>query len=245
MKDTILYAREHFVAHKLLAKENPDNSKLIHAWALMSRINNHKERYQVTPEEYEEARMEYIALIKGKPFSEEHRKKIGQANKGRIVPKSTRLAVSKANANRVWSEESRQKLSNTISGENHPRFGTHHTEESRRKNSESHKGLQNGEKNPRALIVIQFDKKDNLIKVWRYVKLASKELKIDASDISGCAKGRLKSAGGYHWKFLYDNKLKNKIIPGAITLGLITEKEALEQLKYDNIFDNQDLETAE
>ena len=171
--------------------------------------------------------------MKGKTFSEEHRIKIGKANKGRIVPEDARLAVAKANASRIWSEESRQKLSNSISGENHPLYGTHLTEEIRRKISESHKGLQSGEKNPRALIILQFDKKDNLIKIWRYVKLASIELKINASDISRCAKGKLKSAGGYHWKFLYDNKYKDEPVAGAITLGLITEEEALKQLNLD------------
>lgn len=226
-----LYAREHFIAHKLLAKENPDNNNLIHAWALMSRINNHNGIYMLTPEEYEEARKAYIALMKGKTLSEEHRMKIGKANKGRIVSQDARLAVAKANANRIWTEESRQKLSNSISGENHPLFGTHPTEETRRKLSESHSGLLSGDKNPRALIILQYDKEDNLIKVWRYIKLASKELNINSSDISSCAKGRLKSAGGYHWKFLYDNKYKDKVIFGAITLGLITEEEALKRLE--------------
>lgn len=235
-----LFGREHFIAHKILAKENPNNSKLIHAWALMSRIKNRKDKYQVTPEEYEEARKAYISLVKGKTFSEEHRRKIGKANKGRIVPKDARLAVSRANSNRIWSEESRKKLSNSISGENHPLFGTHQSEETRRKISESNKEIFSGEKNPRALIIIQFDKKDNLIKVWRYIKLASKELKIDASDISGCAKGRLHSAGGYHWKFLYDNKLKDRVIPGAITLGMITEEDALKQLNDNNVIEKDE-----
>lgn len=226
-----LYAREHFIAHKLLAKENPNNSNLIHAWALMSRINNHNGIYQLTPEEYEDARKVYIALMKGKTLSEEHRMKIGKANKGRTVPQDARLAVAKANADRIWTKESRQKLSNSISGKNHPLFGTHPTEETRRKLSESHSGLFSGDKNPRALIILQYDKEDNLIKVWRYIKLASKELNINQSDISSCAKGRLKSAGGYCWKFLYDNKYKDRVVFGAITLGLITEEEALRRLE--------------
>ena len=227
-----LFAREHFEAHRLLALENPNNSKLVHAWALMSRINNHNGIYLLTPEEYEEARKAYIALIKGKTFSKEHRMKIGKANKGRIVSQEARLAIAKANANRIWSDESKQKLSNSISGKNHPLYGTHQTEETRRKNSKSHKGLQIGEKNPRALIILQYNEEDNLIKVWRYIKLASNELGIDASDISGCAKGRLKSAGGYRWKFLYDNKFKDEPVAGAITLGLITEEEAIKQLGF-------------
>jgi hypothetical protein len=38
-------------------------------------------------------------------------------------------------------------------------------------------------------------------------------------------------AGGYKWRFLYDvTKRDGTIIPGAITLGLIAEEEALKQL---------------
>lgn len=57
-----LYAREHFVAHKLLAEENPDNRGLIYAWMMMAWIKTaNQERYQVTPKEYEDAK---IALAK-------------------------------------------------------------------------------------------------------------------------------------------------------------------------------------
>ena len=231
-----LFAREHFIAHKLLAQENPNNDSLVYGWTCMAFIkNNHQERYEITAEEYEKAKIALSALAKGKQLSEEHRKKIGDANRGRVVPESARQAVAKANASRVWSKESRQKLSNTISGENHPWFGRHHSEESRIKMSEAQKGLFSGEKNPRALIVIQLDDDDNIIKVWRYVKLASRTLKIQASDISSCAKGRLKHAGGYRWKFLYDNKFKDKPVLGAISLGLITEEEALRQLEQDKM----------
>lgn len=160
-----LFAREHFIEHKLIAEEHPDNDKLIHAWALMSRLNNHEGKYEVTPEEYEEAKKAFSTLVKGKPLSEEHRRKIGNATRGHIVPEDARRAVAQANASRVWSEESKQKLSNTISGENHPWFGKHHTKESRKKMSEAQKGLFAGEKNPRALIMLQLDKEDNLIKI--------------------------------------------------------------------------------
>ena len=44
------------------------------------------------------------------------------------------------------------------------------------------------------------------------------------------------TAGGYHLKYVYDYKTKDgAIIPGAITLGLITEAEALKQLEEQNI----------
>ena len=110
-------------------------------------------------------------------------------------------------------------------------YGKHHTEESRKKNSDSHKGLQTGVNNPNAKYVIQFDKMNNLIKVWKYIKLASSELNIQRTDISSCCSGRLKTAGGYQWKYLYDQTRKDgTVIQGAISLGLITEEEALKQL---------------
>lgn len=267
-----LFSKEHFIAHKLLCLENPDNRKLLSAWWRMCNWQDrNKEFYEPTPEEYEEARIAFVKSrtgennpmygkhlsdetkkkmsdsrkgkytgednhMYGQHLSEEAKKRISEANTGRIVSESARQAVSKANASRVWSEESKQKLSNTISGENHPWFGRHHTEETRRKISEIHKGLQTGEKNPRALIMIQFDKEDNLIKVWRYAKLASKELKIHYGDISRCANGFLKSAGGFHWKYLYDNKLRSgETIFGVITLGIITEEEALKLLEEDKM----------
>lgn len=57
-----LFAREHFIAHKLLAQENSGNRSLVYAWTMMAWIKTgSQERYQVTPEEYEEAK---IALSK-------------------------------------------------------------------------------------------------------------------------------------------------------------------------------------
>lgn len=225
-----LFAREHFVAHKLLAKENPDNDKLIYAWSCMGFVkNDSQERYELSPMEYEEVRVAFSKTKKGKPLSEEHRRNISNATRGHFVSESTRRAIAKANANRVWDRE------------NHPLLGTHRTAETKAKLSESCKGLRAGEANPRAKITVQFDKDDNLIKVWKYAKLASKVLNIDLSYICACANGRHQSAGGYHWKYLYDNELKNgKTIMGAISLGLITEAQALNLLEQNEITNEEE-----
>lgn len=226
-----LFAREHFVAHKLLAKENPDEEKLVYAWTFMSRIQRDNKIFEITPEEYEDARLSYINLIKGKPLSEDHRKKIGEANKGKIRTEEMRRRMSLINR-KEWSEESRKKLSNSISGKNHPLFGKHFSKESREKMSRARKGKQVGSSNPRALPIVQLDKDDNIITVWEYIKKASLELNIDRSDITACAKGKLKSAGGYHWKYLYDNRSKaGDIVLGAISSGLITEEVSSLYLK--------------
>ena len=184
-----LFAREHFIAHRLLVQENPDNIKLIHCWTFLARLNQGDSIYELSPEEYEEAKLAFSKLVKGVPLSEEHKKKIGKANKGRIVPNDARKAVSLANKTRIWTQESRQKMSRTLKTKS-PWKGRRHSEETKQKLSARRKGTQTGAENPRALVIIQLSMKDDILKIWPYVKAASQALNINAGDISGAAKGR-------------------------------------------------------
>ena len=44
--------------HRLLEFENPDNDKLVYAWARMAFLKNkNKKHHKITPEEYEEAKL--------------------------------------------------------------------------------------------------------------------------------------------------------------------------------------------
>lgn len=112
-----LYAREHFIAHKLLAIET-NNSKLICAWWNMCNVknNNEIERYIPTPEEYEEARINFAKY-----------------------------------------------LSETRSGENHPFYGKHHTEDSLIKISNKSKG----ENNPMYGIQCYYKMSEDEIEKWK------------------------------------------------------------------------------
>lgn len=148
-----LFAREHFIAHKLLAKENPENKSLIYAWHMMSVVRN-SECLEVSPEEYEEARIAFIesitgenSLSYGKNISDEHKQKISEANKGRIfsLKHCKRLSESHAGKNnpnygKSPSEETRIKLSNSNKGKTR-------SEETCRKISEVNKGRHIGEDN--------------------------------------------------------------------------------------------------
>ena len=61
-----LFAREHFIAHKLLAEEYPDDDQLAHAYTLMAFAKDgRKKRYELTPEEYEDARKIYSERFSG------------------------------------------------------------------------------------------------------------------------------------------------------------------------------------
>lgn len=62
-----LFANEHFIAHRLLALENPDNEKLVYAWWCMCQLkDDSQQRVEVTAEEYEEARIAYAQSFSGR-----------------------------------------------------------------------------------------------------------------------------------------------------------------------------------
>lgn len=49
--------------------------------------------------------------------------------------------------------------------------------------------------------ILQYDKNKNFIAKWEYIKQASDILNIPAPNICDCCKGKIKSAGGYIWKY--------------------------------------------
>lgn len=139
-----LYAKEHFIAHKLLAQEHPNEIKLIQAYNIMAFAHNQNqlERYELTPEEYEETRKIISQTMKekykdptqhpcyGTHISEERKKLISKANKGnkyclgRVLSQETKNKIG--NANRNPSEETRAKMSKSqkarnLNGANNPR----------------------------------------------------------------------------------------------------------------------------
>ena len=128
-----LFAQEHFIAHRLLAEENPENEKLISAYAIMAFASNKNEkRYKLTPEEYEQTRITFSNSLKkkyknkenhpsyGTHISEERKRKIGEANKGnkycvgRRITDETKKKIGDANRNPC--EETRMKMSKARKG---------------------------------------------------------------------------------------------------------------------------------
>ena len=254
-----LFAREHFEAHRLLALENPENKKLVYAWWMMSHVKDeNQDRYELSADEYEEARKAFSivrknipAYNKGVPASEKQKQKQREKMKGRYLGEKSPWY------GRKHSEDTKRKMSENhadFKGENHPQFGTHLSEEhkqklrlshlgtklsdeTKKKISESGKKVQGGKNNPMAKSVVQFDLNGNLLQIYEYIKQVEKELHIDPSSIVKCCKHKpkYKTAGGFIWHYLYDQTRKDgTLIPGAITLGLITEEEALAQLTQQN-----------
>lgn len=74
-------------------------------------------------------------------MTEESKRKISEANKGHKVSEATRFAVSLAHKGIALTEEHKAKISENVKGEKHPLWGTHQSELSKLKNSESNKKI--------------------------------------------------------------------------------------------------------
>ena len=194
-----LFAREHFIAHKLLAEENPNNQKLIYAYMAMSVVSNeNKERYKLTPKEYEKARTTFSNMLKnrykdkenhpsyGTHISEERKRIIGDANRG-----------NKYSVGRVVSEETRKKISEA---------NKNPSKETRKKWSEARKGKGLGASNPNAKPVIRLSDR----KVYGCAKDAATDNNIKYSTFKGCRLQKDKDFM-YYDKWLQQNNLENNI----------------------------------
>lgn len=190
-----LFAKEHFEAHRLLALENPNNDKLVYAWFAMShQKNQHQQRYEVSGEEYEEAKQawcrQYSKSISGerhwdvsgknnpmygKRHTEEVRQKISQINKGRPNPMKGKKYSSEFC--KKLSEKAKERLKNK---KNHNMYGKHHSEETKRKISESQKErLKNPENHPMARKIIRLSD----LRVYGYLNKAAQENNIHKSTL--------------------------------------------------------------
>lgn len=150
---TDLTAREHFICHWLLVKfsKGDDRHKMLHALRLMKAENPNQKgkRYSNanTSRVYESIKVEYAKLqsqkfkgegngMYGKKQTQEAKDAISKANTGRIVPLEERKKVSdskKGKKRDSFSDEWKENMSKSASGENNSRFGKEVTKETRKK----------------------------------------------------------------------------------------------------------------
>jgi hypothetical protein len=151
-----LTPREHFICHWLLVKmtTGKDHHRMLNALRMMRAENQNQQRYKtkITARVYESIKKEYAELqskklqgkgngFYGKTHSEEARKRISDANKGRIQPlnekekqknawvKRKELGIERA----LVSEEVRAKFREINGGKNNPRYGAIVSEDTRKK----------------------------------------------------------------------------------------------------------------
>lgn len=196
-----LYAHEHFIAHKLLAKENPTNEDLIRAHFMMAfASNNGLRNIKLTPQEYEEARISFSNMLKkryenkenhpsyGTHISEERKKLIGDINRG-----------NKYCLGREISEETRKKIGDA---------NRNPSEETRKKMSKAQKLRDlNGARNPRAKQVIRLS--DN--KIYGCAKDAASDNGIIYSTFKSFMRKNNNKNFMYYDEWLKENNLENKV----------------------------------
>lgn len=140
-----LFPKEHFEAHRLLALENPNNNKLISAWWLMSHAkgNNNQKWYEVTPDEYEEARIAFVNSISGENNFWYNRIVIQCANCGKeikVIPYDYEKHNKNGEHHSFCSIECYYNYrTKYYIKENHPMYGKHHSENARNKQSDKAK----------------------------------------------------------------------------------------------------------
>lgn len=159
--------------------------------------------------------------LQGWTFTEEHRKKIGQANSLRNVSDETRKKMSKNHADfsgqnhpnygKHLSEETKKKIvenRNAVRGKDHPNYGKHLSDKTKQKLSDSHKGIHAGNKHPRCRPVYCPELNQEF---WGAAE-AEQKYGIDRTYIYACLKGRQKSAGKHpitgeplHWQDISEN----------------------------------------
>lgn len=122
---------------------------------------------------------------------EETRKKISEANKKRIGEK-----------HKKFSDEVKKKLSEIHkglqSGNKHPMYGKHLSEESIRKRTEKRTGMFNIKSSKP---VLQYTLDGEYICEYPSVMEIKRVLKYGQGNISSCCRGERKSAYGFIWKY--------------------------------------------
>ena len=114
------------------------------------------------------------------------------------------------------SDETRKKLSQAMTGENNPNYG-HLSEEHRKKLLQSRKYLMT------PLVAIQID--TGKVKIFESQNECSRVLGINLGSINRCLKGRQKSTGGYLIKYLKRCSTDYKITKRKGTIKLELPKD--------------------
>ena len=179
----LLTGREHFLCHWILTRIHPGNNKVIYAfWGMCNkRSKGQEKRYIPSSRTYEEARR-LSSQSKVYFFKTEE----GKALTAKRIA-NTDYSIRTANFNyaaRTANFDYQAMVANT-------NYSARTANTNYEKRSDKFRKA-----------IIQFHKDGTLVKEWGSVKEAGETLKINRGSISGCLKERLKSAGGFIWKYV-------------------------------------------
>lgn len=120
----------------------------------------------------------------GRKTSEETKRKISEAKRGKPCPEDAKRKISRTLTGRKLPIEVRQKMSEAQRGERGSMYG------------------KTGAKHPNSKAVLMIDKDTNkIVKEFGGMKEAERQTGIKNQHISLCCMGKRKSAGGYVWRY--------------------------------------------
>ena len=131
----VLTAREHYIAHKMLYRENKECNELVYAFHMMcSMKTNHQQRdYKITSRDFELSRIALSESMKGE----------NNPNYGKHHPEETK---EKMRGPRPCIQgENNPMYEVHRCGKDAPNYGKHHSEETRKKIGESSKDRHHSE----------------------------------------------------------------------------------------------------
>jgi len=161
-------------------------------------------------------------MFKGKKFSDDHKKKIGESNKGKVVSKETLEKMSFATKGRKVSKEHREKIAKSNKGKNVGKKRSEETKkilseiaknrkysnETRKKMSEKRKGKpfnkiasERGLEVKRKPILFYILPEMELLKEFPSLMDASKNLDIHRGNILRILNGKIKNPKKYFFKY--------------------------------------------
>jgi group I intron endonuclease len=160
--------------------------------------------------------------------NEETKRKISEKHKGKIVSPETRAKMSRNHADfrgersplygKALTAEHRRKLSEAHIGkrigEDNPMFGKKHSDHAKLLQSNNRKGKCVGKNNHKSKQIEQYTMNGSLIKTFDCILDAERYLGLPrggGGHISSCAKGKLKSAYGFVWRYMERGKL-NEVV---------------------------------
>lgn len=169
-----LFAEEHYIAHKLLALENPNNAKLQFAWWQMCHCKKEDREYEVSAEDYAMARKMHASAIQKQSIERWANPEVRAKIEASLASPQTRQKMS----------DSAKRRYNTDAGRAH--ISGMWTDELKASVSKQ---------------VVQYDKDGNVVSEYFGAREAARCTGITPSSIIECCNGKRKSAGGFIWKY--------------------------------------------
>lgn len=141
-----------------------------------------------SPSSTMEVRLKISKALKGKPKSEEHKRKCGLANLGNHFKRSKESVAKAVQTRKLRNNYKRPTWlwNRNVSGINSPMYGKHLSEEALMKKYKP---------------VIMYNKAGNFIREFKSIKEASEYIGVGSSQIAAACRGRAKTAAKFIWKY--------------------------------------------